>query len=128
MRTVIAALAAALLAGCASTGAPEPAPPAIVATSAVALAVAPAAPKCADVLRPGVRVEVDATGQLACLDPDGAVQVVGVQRCSDGTHLGSVSATTGAPAGWFVAPGPFRAVTGELAADKGFSAAYAECG
>lgn len=128
LRGTISVLGAALVLAACSSGAEVTTaaqPVAVQSLASVAASVA-AAPKCVDVFRAGAKVVVKGT-QVDCLDPDGTLVITPVQRCADGTHLGSIEATSGAPRGYFVAPGPFVVVKGELAADKGYGSAYTKC-
>ena len=54
-------------------------------------------------------------------------EYLGAFRCADGSHLVMVNGSLGASAGWFRIGEAFHAVTGEVARDEGYAAAYREC-
>ncbi|GIF40782.1 hypothetical protein [Actinoplanes xinjiangensis] len=122
-RHVLGAIALSALAGCSSSApADKAAPPAPEAT----LASPGAVRACSDVFVPDQPV----TGfdeQKGCTDKAGTVQFIGAVECADGTKLWPVDAATGAPAGFGREGTAYRVVTGEVAADKTYKAAYEEC-
>ena len=127
-RHVLGAVAIAALAGCSSPAPAEtaaPAPEATVASQGAA-ASSGAVRTCSDVFVPDKPV-VGFDDQTGCTNKEGTVQFIGAIECSDGTKLWPVDASTGAPAGFGREGTPFRVVTGEVAADKNYKAAYEEC-
>lgn len=111
-------MAAVLLAaGCSSTT--DSPPPAAGPTT-------PALPQCAEVFKPGQKIDAKKAA-AGCVDPDGGVQAVGSFRCNDGTHLWQVDAATGATAGYGLDGKAYKAVKGDVAADPGYKKAYESC-
>lgn len=126
-RTLLTTATCLLLAGCAAQSAPA-IPPA-ASSLATYQAWAAALPACSATFVPGKPVTAHgaAPTQIDCKDPDGQPQIIPLERCADGSHMGIVEARTGAPAGWFVQGRAFVAVRGELAADAGWGKAIRRC-
>jgi hypothetical protein len=121
---VMGAIALAALAGCSSPAPAETAAP--KASAATVESQAAALPACSDVFVPD-KVVAGFDDQTGCTNKDGAVQFVGAMDCGDGTKLWSVDASTGAPTGYGRQGQAFRAVKGEVAADKEYKKAFEAC-
>lgn len=120
---VVALLSVGGLAACSGDG-PEPAtgyqaPAAVTSTS-------PAPLPCTTAFQDGAVPPVDDV-HPTCADPDGTRVFIGAFRCVDGSHLATVSATSGAPDGWYLAGEAFHAVEGDVADDPGYAEAYQTC-
>ncbi|GIE29973.1 hypothetical protein Ait01nite_030180 [Actinoplanes italicus] len=87
---------------------------------------APALPACSEVFIPGKTVD-EKKALAGCLSTRGQVVAVGFFECQDGGVLFQVDASTGAPGGYGFGGKPYRVVTGEAAADKGYKKAYNTC-
>lgn len=85
-----------------------------------------ALPDCSAVFIPGRTVD-EATASAGCKDPTGQVRYVGAFTCQDGRKLYQVDADTGAPAGYGFSGGKYKAVRGDVAADRGYGKATAAC-
>ncbi len=81
-------------------------------------------PRCADMFVPGQVLQLR---DARCLGVHGEPHTIGWHPCTRGRRLATVDATTGAPQGYGFDGGPYVAVSGVLAADKGFSAAMDSC-
>ena len=84
-----------------------------------------ALPKCADVFQVGKAIDQAKAG-TGCLDPEGNPNSIGNFRCTDGGHLWSVSATTGAPTGWGFSGKAFHA-SKKVDEDPAYASAYHAC-
>lgn len=134
MRMISIAAVALVLAGCSSSPPVAHLPTAEktgpTASLQSAVAYQKSLPKCSAVFKAGIKVTAKGASptQIDCNDPDGTTQIIPLTRCGDGSHLGSVEPRTGAPRGWFFYGQAFHLVKGgEIAADKGYGAAYRKC-
>jgi len=132
---LVAALAVALIAGVAAFGRPFgdtlTAGPAAVEADGVdadhglSSTVAPL-PGCAEVFLPGAPVDTEGP-DVACADTSGARRELAGIACRDGRYLWTPPVTTGASQGWGFARSTYHAVTGTLAADRGYQQSLRDC-
>ena len=124
MKSVLAVvlLAAAGLTACSGDGSV----PSVGYQAPPTTTTSPALIPCVTAFQDGAVPPVDDV-HPRCADPDGTTVFIGAFRCVDGSHLASVSPTSGAPEGWYLASEPFHAVEGKVAEDPGYAAAYETC-
>jgi hypothetical protein len=83
-------------------------------------------PACSEVFVPDEVVD-EAVALDGCKSRRGELQIIGHRECGDGRLLFQVDGSTGAKPGYGFAGEKYKAVSGEVAADRGYSKAVAAC-
>lgn len=74
------------------------------------------------------RFPIDTEGaDTTCADDSGTTRELAAIACADGRYLWTPPTTSGAPLGWGFDQGTYHAVTGALAADRGYQQALKTC-
>lgn len=85
-----------------------------------------ALPACTDIFHDSQAID-ETTVLNGCKADNGDITLATYHSCADGRRLFVPEGHGGGPRGYGFSGGPFTPVTGDLAADRGYAAAYNEC-